>query len=47
MKRWPMDASPNFNGTRISLRLEGDLIRSQLYSQGQNNFMFCTSFVIR
>jgi len=33
--------------SRISLRLEGDFIRSQLYSQGQNNFMFATSFVIR
>ena len=32
--------------SRISLHLEGDFIRSQLYSQGQNNFTFGTGFII-
>ena len=32
--------------SRISLHLEGDFIRSQLDSQGQNNFTFGTGFII-
>ena len=40
-------ADLHWRESRVSFRLEGDFVRSQLYKQGQNNFQFVSGPILR